>query len=178
MLQRFPHHEYEYADVFDEGTRWMRDEEVVVCTGCGLILGPEWWICPSCERWWLDSQDRPDWPVFYCSHCGSWEPHELLWRSKCYPMREPDPRHVEVELRGDEGEAAIDHFSDEHVDMSVGEPLRRRTPLDVETDRIGRPMTEAERGALGLSNVTGSYISPDAHRGRSQICGRRPGCRV
>ena len=81
-------------------------------------------------------------------------------------------------LRGEEGEASINHFSDEHVDPNLGEPLRRRTPLGVETDRIGRPMTEAERGAVGLSDTTGSYISPDAHRGRCQICGRRPGSRV
>ena len=56
--------------------------------------------------------------------------------------------------------------------------MRRRTPLEVGTGRICRPMTDAERGAVGLSDTTGSYISPDAHRGRCQICGRRPGSRV
>ena len=57
ILRRFPHLEYEYTDVFDEGTRWMTDGEVWLCHQCNLAIGPEWWTCPSCERRWLDTQD-------------------------------------------------------------------------------------------------------------------------
>ena len=61
---------------------------------------------------------------------------------------------------------------------TVGERIRAQTPLEVAAARAERPLTEAERGALGLTDATGSYVSPDAHRGRCQICRRRPGNRV
>ena len=144
---------------------------------CSIVFGPEWWICPSCERKWFDTQDRPDWPVYQCQHCASWEPHELLWCSRCFLLREPDPRFLETEPRGDASEGQIEYVQREPGRV-VGEPLRPMTPLETQAVRLGRPLTEAERGALGLTDATGSYASPDAHRGRCQICGRSPRNRV
>ena len=138
-------------------------------------MGPEWWICPSCERWWRDETDRPDWPVYKCQHCESWEAHELLWCSRCFLVREPDPRPLDTDPRENTG--LVEHVPSEPGRI-VGEPLRRMTPLETEAIRLGRPLTEAERGALGLTDATGSYSSPDAHRGKCQICGGRPGQRV
>ena len=162
----------------DEGSRWMQDEDVILCRFCELPLGPEWWVCPSCEREWLDAADRPQWPVFYCSQCGTWNPHELLWCTRCCLVRDLGPRHVENTPRGEEGEVPRNHFPDERADSTMEDPLRRPTPVVTGTDRTGRPMTDAERGAVGLSSASGSYRSPDAHRPRCQICHRRPGCRV
>ena len=136
MLRRFPHLEYELDEKFDEGTNWMSDQEARLCSGCHLALGPEWWICPSCERWWLDDQDRPNWPVYQCGHCASWQPHEVLWCQQCMLIREPDPRHVETELRGPVGEGQVEYIPSQ-AGQIVGEPLRRRTPLEIEADRIG-----------------------------------------
>lgn len=54
-----------------------------------------------------------------------------------------------------------------------------------EAERLGvegrwRPPTETERGALGLTDANGSYVSPDAHpaRARCHYCRCRPGERV
>ena len=52
-------------------------------------------------------------------------------------LREPDPRTLETEPRGDASQGHIEYVQSEPGRV-VGEPLRRMTPLETQALRLGR----------------------------------------
>ena len=119
-----------------------------LCSDCGIAIGPEWWLCPICERRWRDSEGQPNWPAWKCDFCDVWGPHEIQICYWCCSPREPDPRTTDPfarERAARDSTEPMDFFGDEHEDPNVGERLVPDPPLAQDMARIGRPLTEAER---------------------------------
>ena len=138
------------------------------CGACGVRLGPEWWLCPMCNRVWLDERGLTKWPVWRCQRCPNrWLVHELWACVYCRYIRVPHPgiaHRAESEQR--RRYPVTIHFDNRYV--VAGQVMRRQTQLEA---GIRRPLTKTEEAALGLTNAPPCYTSPFASGGEPAASG-------